>query len=76
MDRQNVGGSTAGNQSSGYAFGSSRSQTVYNMDGVNMTDTAANGASAMYYDLTPSKRFKSKPVLIAPIFSPAASWSI
>jgi hypothetical protein len=50
MDRQNVGGSTAGNQSSGYAFGSSRSQTVYNMDGVNMTDTAANGASAMYYD--------------------------
>ncbi len=50
MDRQNVGGSTSGNQSSGYAFGSYRSQTVYNMDGVNMTDAAANGASAMYYD--------------------------
>jgi len=50
MDRQNVGGSTSGNQSSGYAYGSYRSQTVYNMDGVNMTDAAANGASAMYYD--------------------------
>lgn len=50
MDRQNIGGSTAGNQSSAYAYGSYRSQTVYNIDGVNMTDAAANGASAMYYD--------------------------
>jgi len=50
MDRQNVGGSTAGNQSSAYAHGTIRNQTNYNIDGVNMTDTAANGASAMYYD--------------------------
>jgi hypothetical protein len=50
MDRENVGGSTAGNQSSGYAHGSLRNQTNYNIDGVNMTDTAANGASAMYFD--------------------------
>jgi hypothetical protein len=50
MDRENIGGSTAGNQSTAYAYGSYRSQTVYNMDGVNMVDAAANGASAMYYD--------------------------
>lgn len=50
MDRENVGGSTAGNQSSGYVHGSLRNQTNYNIDGVNMTDTAANGASAMYFD--------------------------
>lgn len=50
MDRENVGGSTAGNQSSGYAHGSLRNQTSYNIDGVNMTDTASNGASAMYFD--------------------------
>jgi hypothetical protein len=50
MDRQNIGGSTAGNQSSAYVHGSMRNQTAYNIDGVNMTDAAANGASAMYYD--------------------------
>jgi hypothetical protein len=50
MDRQNVGGSTAGNQSSGYAHGTLRNQTNYNIDGVNMVDAAANGATAMYYD--------------------------
>jgi len=50
MDRENVGGSTAGNQSSAYAHGTIRNQTTYNIDGVNMTDAAANGASAMYYD--------------------------
>jgi hypothetical protein len=50
MDRENVGGSTAGNQSSAYAHGTLRNQTNYNIDGVNMTDAAANGASAMYYD--------------------------
>jgi hypothetical protein len=50
MDRQNVGGSTAGNQSSAYAHGTMRNQTNYTIDGVNMTDAAANGASAMYYD--------------------------
>jgi len=50
MDRENVGGSTAGNQSSAYSHGTLRNQTTYNIDGVNMTDAAANGASAMYYD--------------------------
>jgi len=50
MDRQNIGGSTAGSQSSAYAHGTMRNQTNYNIDGVNMTDAAANGATAMYYD--------------------------
>ncbi len=50
MNRQNIGGSTAGSQSSAYAHGSMRSQTTYNIDGVNMTDAAASGASATYYD--------------------------
>ncbi|MDP2914292.1 MAG: TonB-dependent receptor [Candidatus Aminicenantes bacterium] len=50
MDRQNVGGSTSGSQSSAYAHGTMRNQTSYNIDGVNMTDAAANGATAMYFD--------------------------
>jgi hypothetical protein len=50
MSDQNVGGSRSGQQTSGYAYGSQRGQTSYNIDGLNMTDAAANGASAMYYD--------------------------
>jgi hypothetical protein len=50
MDRENVGGSTAGSQSSAYAHGTLRNQTNYTIDGVNMTDAAANAATAMYYD--------------------------
>ncbi len=50
MSAENVGGSTSGSQSSGYAHGTLRSQTAYNIDGVNMVDAAMNGASAMYFD--------------------------
>jgi hypothetical protein len=50
MDRENIGGSTSGSQSSGYAHGTLRSQTAYNIDGVNMVDAAASGATAMYFD--------------------------
>jgi len=50
MSAENVGGSTSGSQTSGYAHGTLRSQTGYNIDGVNMTDTAMSGASAMYFD--------------------------
>ncbi len=50
MNRQNVGGSRSGQQSSGYAHGTMRSQTTYNLDGVQVTDAAASGATAMYFD--------------------------
>jgi len=50
MNQQNVGGSASGSQSSGYAHGTLRSQTQYNLDGITVTDAAMNGASAMYFD--------------------------
>jgi Carboxypeptidase regulatory-like domain len=50
MNAQNVGGSASGSQSSGYAHGTLRSQTQYNLDGITVTDAAMNGASAMYFD--------------------------
>jgi len=50
MNAQNVGGSESGSQSSGYAHGTLRSQTQYNLDGIQVTDAAMNGASAMYFD--------------------------
>ncbi|MFO7867419.1 MAG: TonB-dependent receptor [Candidatus Aminicenantes bacterium] len=50
MNSQNVGGSESGQQSRGYAYGSSSNQTAYNIDGIQVTDAAAAGASAMYFD--------------------------
>ncbi len=50
MNAENVGGSASGSQSSGYAHGTLRSQTQYNLDGIQVTDAAMNGASAMYFD--------------------------
>ena len=50
MNAQNVGGSQSGSQSSGYAHGTMRSQTQYNLDGITVTDAAMNGASAIYFD--------------------------
>ncbi|MFC2141310.1 TonB-dependent receptor domain-containing protein [Acidobacteriota bacterium] len=50
MNAQNVGGSRSGQQSRGYAHGSMSSQTAYNLDGVQVTDAAASGATAMYFD--------------------------
>ncbi len=50
MNAENVGGSESGSQSSGYSHGTLRSQTQYNLDGIQVTDAAMNGASAMYFD--------------------------
>jgi len=50
MNKQNVGGSQSGQQSRGYAHGTISNQTVYNLDGIQVTDAAAAGATAMYFD--------------------------
>lgn len=50
MNRQNIGGSRSGQQSRGYVHGTISSQTAYNMDGIQVTDAAASGATAMYFD--------------------------
>jgi len=50
MNAQNVGGSESGQQSSGYAHGTMRDQTSYNVDGGQVTDAASAGATAMYFD--------------------------
>lgn len=50
MDRQNVGGSEGGQQSTFTANGASFSDNVWTYDGAEVTDVRANGASPMYYD--------------------------
>ena len=50
MNTQNIGGSESGQQSRGYAHGTMSDQTAYNMDGIQVTDAAASGATAMYFD--------------------------
>jgi len=50
MNTQNIGGSESGQQSRGYAHGTMSNQTAYNMDGIQVTDAAASGATAMYFD--------------------------
>ncbi|MDH5745232.1 MAG: TonB-dependent receptor, partial [Candidatus Aminicenantes bacterium] len=50
MNSQNIGGSESGQQSRGYAHGTMTNQTAYNMDGIQVTDAAASGATAMYFD--------------------------
>lgn len=50
MNKQNIGGSQSGQQSRGYAHGTISNQTVYNLDGIQVTDAAAAGATAMYFD--------------------------
>jgi len=50
MNAQNVGGSESGSQSRGYAHGTMSNQTQYNLDGIQVTDAAAAGATAMYFD--------------------------
>lgn len=50
MNKQNIGGSTSGQQSRGYAHGTISNQTSYNLDGIQVTDAAAAGATAMYFD--------------------------
>ncbi|MFB3855314.1 MAG: carboxypeptidase regulatory-like domain-containing protein [Vicinamibacterales bacterium] len=50
MDRQNVGGSASGQQSNFVARGAQMSQQKWNLDGVDITDMAATGASPVYFD--------------------------
>jgi hypothetical protein len=50
MSGQNVGGSGSGQQSGFTSYGDNGGNTMWNVDGVTITDMAATGASPMYYD--------------------------
>lgn len=50
MDRQNVGGSASGQQSSFTVHGGNSGNSMWNVDGVTITDMAATGSSPTYYD--------------------------
>ena len=50
MDRINVGGSQSGQQSGYISRGSGTGNNKWSMDGVDITDMSATGASPIYYD--------------------------
>ncbi|RMH21152.1 MAG: TonB-dependent receptor [Acidobacteria bacterium] len=50
VDRINVGGNQSGQQSNFVGGGSGRASAVWNVDGVEITDPAARGASPTYYN--------------------------
>lgn len=50
MDRENIGGNQSGQQSNFIARGAATSQQKWNLDGVDITDMSATGASPVYYD--------------------------
>jgi hypothetical protein len=50
MDRVNIAGNETGQQSNFNSKGSSRNDTVWTMDGVQITDMSAIGASPSYFD--------------------------
>ncbi len=50
MDRENIGGNMSGQQSNFIARGASTSQQKWNLDGIDITDMSATGASPVYYD--------------------------
>jgi hypothetical protein len=50
MDRINVGGSQSGQQSGYVARGSGTGNNKWSLDGVDITDMSATGASPIYYD--------------------------
>jgi hypothetical protein len=52
VDRVNVGGSESGQQSVMSARGDDGSNTMWNIDGVTITDPAAIGSSPTYYDFS------------------------
>lgn len=49
MDRQNVGGSSSGQQGNFVVRGTAR-ESKWSLDGVDITDMAATGSSPVYYD--------------------------
>ncbi|MGH9161059.1 MAG: carboxypeptidase regulatory-like domain-containing protein, partial [Vicinamibacteraceae bacterium] len=50
MDRANVGGSQSGQQSGYISRGADSGNTKWSVDGVDITDMSATGASPIYYD--------------------------
>src|SRR4029079_15156842 len=50
VDRVNVGGNESGQQSSFTGKGTTLSDTMWNLDGVVITDVTSGGASSSYYD--------------------------
>jgi hypothetical protein len=50
MNQQNVGGNKSGQQSAFVSHGAAGGNTMWNVDGVTLTDMAATGSSATYYD--------------------------
>ena len=50
MDRVNVGGSQSGQQSGYISRGGNTGNNKWSLDGVDITDMSATGASPMYYD--------------------------
>lgn len=50
IDRENIGGSESGQQSNFAGRGDSGNNAQWNLDGVNISDPAAVGASPMYWD--------------------------
>lgn len=50
MDRENIGGNMSGQQSNYIARGASTTQGKWNLDGIDITDMSATGASPVYYD--------------------------
>ncbi len=50
MDRENIGGSESGQQANFVGRGDSGNNAQWNLDGVNISDPSAVGASPMYWD--------------------------
>src|SRR3954453_17963465 len=50
MDRENTGGNMSGQQSNFVSRGANPANTKWSLDGVDITDMAATGASPSYYD--------------------------
>ncbi len=50
IDRENIGGNMSGQQSGYVARGTPSNQSKWNLDGIDITDMAATGASPVYYD--------------------------
>jgi Carboxypeptidase regulatory-like domain len=50
MNQQNVGGNKSGQQSTFTVHGTQQGNSIWNVDGVTITDMAATGASSVYFD--------------------------
>ena len=50
MDRENIGGNMSGQQSNYVSRGANPTNNKWSLDGVDITDMAATGASPTYYD--------------------------